>query len=55
MNGMPFKAAKFAHSLRRALFCEHLGLALDDPSVQVKEEVIYIIYIRKASRTVFIF
>ncbi|XP_022156371.1 phospholipase D zeta 2-like isoform X2 [Momordica charantia] len=32
MNGKPWKAGKFAHSLRCSLWCEHLGLRLEEVS-----------------------
>ncbi|TYJ96493.1 phospholipase D zeta 2-like [Cucumis melo var. makuwa] len=43
MNGKPWKAGKFAHSLRCSLWCEHLGLHLGEVS-QILDPVVEATY-----------
>ena len=38
MNGEPFEAGKFAQSLRKHLFREHLGL-MDDDSIDLQDPI----------------
>ena len=38
MDGEPYKAGKFAHTIRKRIFAQHLGL-LDDPSVDLNDIV----------------
>ncbi|KAG7030138.1 Phospholipase D zeta 1, partial [Cucurbita argyrosperma subsp. argyrosperma] len=43
MNGKPWKAGKFAHSLRCSLWCEHLGLHLGEVS-QILDPIVEATY-----------